>query len=389
MDIDRHGVLYGKSQVTDYISRGDAIEEFSILDFFKNTYETKITGHRDNNEKGNNTSDTNMGEEIIEESITNQRGRPQNQRVRYKPIHPKWKALERVVRSHGHNNLPNFIGRRLPRNDDPETYNFYCASMLMLLKPWRDLSNDLKGPCQTWSAAFDEFVKTASREASAVLTGIQYLHECHTTEEDNQITNIHTNGEEAYGTVVNTDEELLDEGIEAEGESMEYDEEGLQAIIRSQTSLSEDIHGRLAIELVKKAKVFENGSLQDSWHIPNQYEIQVSNTSGDDMQKLFQWRGQMQADLDHMNGTISDIAQEKTKFDLGTVERLESNGEGMPDNVPVVERIPDAPVYNDIPSISEPLECALVHTPILMLILSTISHDISGDFHCTMYIYCS
>ena len=29
------------------------------------------------------------------------------------------------------------------------------------------------------------------------------------------------------------------------------------------------------------------------------------------------------------------------------------------------------------------MECALVHTPILMLILSTISHDISGDFHCT------
>ena len=43
MDIDHYGVLYAKSQVTDYIAQGDSIETFSILDFFKNTYETKIT----------------------------------------------------------------------------------------------------------------------------------------------------------------------------------------------------------------------------------------------------------------------------------------------------------------------------------------------------------
>ena len=83
MDIDRHGVLYAKSQVNDYICRGDSIEQFSILDFFKNTYETKITERKDN-EKGNKIADevqcnTNMDEETIRESTTNQRGRPRNQ----------------------------------------------------------------------------------------------------------------------------------------------------------------------------------------------------------------------------------------------------------------------------------------------------------------------
>jgi hypothetical protein len=358
MDVDRHGVLYAKSQVTDYISRGDSIEEFSILDFFKNTYETKIA-ERKNNEKGNNTDEvhfnTNMDEETIRESTTNQRGRPRNQRVRYKPIHPKWKALERVVRSHDHNNLPNFIGHQLPRNDDPGTYNFYCASMLMLLKPWRNLGKDLKRPGQTWSAAFDEFMCTASREARAVLTGIQYLHECHTAAEDNQIMNTQTNGKEDYSTIQTADELQLDESIEVEGESMEYDERGLQAIIRSQTSLSEDIHGRLAIELAKKAKVFENDSLQDSWCIPNQCDMRISNASGDDMQKLIQWKTQMQTDLDRMNGAINNRAQETAEFECSTVERLDPNGGATADDGPVVERIPKAPVYNDNSGISAAL----------------------------------
>lgn len=54
--------------------------------------------------------------------------------------------------------------------------------------------------------------------------------------------NTQINGREGYSTIENADELQLDEGIEVEGETIEYDEQGLQAIIHSQTSLSEDIH---------------------------------------------------------------------------------------------------------------------------------------------------
>ncbi|KAI5897421.1 uncharacterized protein SCHCODRAFT_02486841, partial [Schizophyllum commune H4-8] len=81
------------------------------------------------------------------------------------------------MRSEGHNNLPNFVGGPLPRNDDPDQYDFYCASMLTLLKPWRDI-RQLKGEAQTWKEAFAEFCDTATAKQRRFLAGAQYFHEC-------------------------------------------------------------------------------------------------------------------------------------------------------------------------------------------------------------------
>ncbi|TFK80707.1 hypothetical protein K466DRAFT_503419, partial [Polyporus arcularius HHB13444] len=81
-------------------------------------------------------------------------GRRPNERVRYGETHPKYGTKQRIVRTKGHNTLPNFIGRYFPRRDDPDIHSFYCASMLALLKPWRDLAADLKAPSETWSEAF-------------------------------------------------------------------------------------------------------------------------------------------------------------------------------------------------------------------------------------------
>ncbi|KAG1866095.1 hypothetical protein F4604DRAFT_1585958 [Suillus subluteus] len=73
-------------------------------------------------------------------------GRPRNARVQYLSTHPKYGVRQRIICSQGHNTLPNFIGRYFPRQDDPDIYDFYCASMLLLLKPWRDIATDLKSP---------------------------------------------------------------------------------------------------------------------------------------------------------------------------------------------------------------------------------------------------
>ncbi|KAJ7331384.1 hypothetical protein DFH08DRAFT_649678, partial [Mycena albidolilacea] len=74
--------------------------------------------------------------------------------------------------------LPNFIGSPFPRRDDPEIHDFYCAAMLVLLKPWRDLQADLKDPGESWIQAFDTFAETANERVRDILAGIQYFHSC-------------------------------------------------------------------------------------------------------------------------------------------------------------------------------------------------------------------
>ncbi|RDX46830.1 hypothetical protein K466DRAFT_454103, partial [Polyporus arcularius HHB13444] len=68
-------------------------------------------------------------------------------------------------------------GKWFPRCDDDGTRDFYCASMLMLLKPWRRLS-DLKVPHRTWRESFEDFLATADSDTHFILDGIQYFHEC-------------------------------------------------------------------------------------------------------------------------------------------------------------------------------------------------------------------
>ncbi|KIL62903.1 hypothetical protein M378DRAFT_50404, partial [Amanita muscaria Koide BX008] len=74
--------------------------------------------------------------------------------------------------------LPNFVGQFFPRRDDPAIYPFYCACMLMLLIPWRDIRTDLKSPSETWPERFDRFMLSASERVKFVISGVQYFHDC-------------------------------------------------------------------------------------------------------------------------------------------------------------------------------------------------------------------
>ncbi|KIL59323.1 hypothetical protein M378DRAFT_85203, partial [Amanita muscaria Koide BX008] len=84
------------------------------------------------------------------------------------------------MRSPNHRILPNFIGQSFPRRDDPTIAHFYSACMLMLLKPWRDLQNDLKETSQTWTESFHQFLQSATDRAKLIVSGIQYFHDCDT-----------------------------------------------------------------------------------------------------------------------------------------------------------------------------------------------------------------
>ena len=116
------------------------------------------------------------------DNTTDQHQRPgqkRNEHILYLPAHPKYKQKLCIKWSHRHNQLPNFIGHFFPCSDDPDIREFYCASMLLLLKPWREVT-DLKPPSQTWSQAFDAFLSTAPQKAKDIIAGIQYFYEART-----------------------------------------------------------------------------------------------------------------------------------------------------------------------------------------------------------------
>ena len=168
LDVDSEGRVFPKSQLTDYICRNETLAGHNIFDYFVDTYEKPITARdrRDQTqERASSPASTNLG-------------RPPHERYSYLPNHPKHKSMQRIERMIGHNNLPNFIGRFFPRRDDLESHSFYCASMLLLLKPWRDIRTDLKTSQQSWEEAFEEFMSAAPLKYKNILSGIQYFHEC-------------------------------------------------------------------------------------------------------------------------------------------------------------------------------------------------------------------
>ena len=70
------------------------------------------------------------------------------------------------------------------------TYDRYCAALLALLKPWRDLRSDLKNENETWSEAYQSFLETAPEHNHRVISGIQYFHECDTAAKEGDRTHV-------------------------------------------------------------------------------------------------------------------------------------------------------------------------------------------------------
>jgi len=220
----------------------------NVVSFFTDSYERRLRHVDDVDDEQTMTS-------------IRRKGRPRNEHVKYNANHPKWKSVERIIRC------------------QPHTNDFYCASMLMLLKPWRNLRDDLKASSESWATAFETFRETVSTETHGILSGIGYLHDCESAiaNDDEKIgMAIHE------GRMEDVDDEHdigdADERIH-DGSPETMTEESLYAIIRAQTSLGEEIHGRLAIEFGKRAKIFMN-EIEDKWNVWGKTRA-VGNATGD------------------------------------------------------------------------------------------------------------
>ncbi|EAU80832.2 hypothetical protein CC1G_04942 [Coprinopsis cinerea okayama7 len=174
------GVVELQDQLRDYQYRGDELEEYSLFDFILNTYEQSIreTATTTTVEDDDNgaPSDALDGHDIQSEPVRRGVGRPRHHRIPYKVEANKPRKC-RIIRSSNHETMPRLVGRWLPPNDEPRLYPLYCASILMLLKPWRQLE-DLHGQHPSFSDSLQEYLSTCPRRDRQIVENLQFYHQC-------------------------------------------------------------------------------------------------------------------------------------------------------------------------------------------------------------------
>ncbi|KAI1785900.1 hypothetical protein LXA43DRAFT_898929, partial [Ganoderma leucocontextum] len=233
--------------------RGRELDSYSLFTFVRDTYE-----------QGNRASDVNPPATGESER---RRGRPRNVRSRYLDEHPNAQTKQRIVRSGHHNTLVNIIGHWFPRRDDEDAYDVYCAAMLMLLKPWRDLRSDLKQNGSSWTRAFEVFEASASTTDRITLSGAQYFYECASAADADRAQEGRVGQDHNDQGMV--DREADEDGVDVDGdwehhrdgdvdddEEMDYGEAGLQALKAMQTSLPEQQYALGALAAARFAGYF-------------------------------------------------------------------------------------------------------------------------------------
>lgn len=144
----------------DYVLRPVAFDDMNFLDFTVETYD----GRKED------------GDEEEDESRRHRVGRTKNLRGEYLSNHPKFDSHIRIERSENHNYLPNIVGPWFPRRDSVEEEEFYYASVLALLQPWRNLQ-ELKGDGRTWKEEGLVFLERTSGRQRNVIAGMQYYYD--------------------------------------------------------------------------------------------------------------------------------------------------------------------------------------------------------------------
>lgn len=259
MRISPESGLQIKCQVTDYRFRGEELTDYCVLDFFIDTYEEHMCKGK---HKESSTAERNQ----------TARGRKSNKRSPYLIGHPRHSTHNRVIRSRGHNNLPDITGQWFPDEKDEEIHEFYCASMLMLLHPWRSIT-DLKPSDKSWKSAYDEFIQEASPRILRVISNIQYYHECETAASV-QLSN---DNAKPY-----PNQELASTTDEYEPEDEDIPQVTVEPITRNDLYTGEAIHIGRHLKMLISPDVSWCGRLQDT------YPALLHN-----IQNLYRWKQQL------------------------------------------------------------------------------------------------
>jgi hypothetical protein len=137
--------------------------------------------------------------------------------------------------------MPDFLGQWLPHCDDPHIHNFYIASVLMLLKPWRE-ARDIHQENLSWEESFTAFISKASPAMEHLLDNFQFYYACENVAAKKTLTN------ETWRNPEEENMNLLEDKVY----SMQYTEqspEDVQQIANNIVPTQELLHGRQAVDI--------------------------------------------------------------------------------------------------------------------------------------------
>ncbi|KIN95737.1 hypothetical protein M404DRAFT_49684, partial [Pisolithus tinctorius Marx 270] len=232
-----------------------------------------------------------------------------------------------IMRSLHHNTLPNFIGQYFPSRDDEDQQSFYYASVLMLLKPWRNLQIDLKDPSETWEEAFNAFCSTASPRDHCIISNIQYFHRCEAAAQREGLKLTTTQVSKLRGL---TSEELeLDKDVSCPSSDEKFTEEGLAFLVASQKPWREELHTHLAVEAARAGGIFNSkwGACLTDLRIGT--DDSTRRGTAPDIEKLLAWKQQMERDVQRQNSVFSVTTVQDHSDDCNTASVTRNDGTGL------------------------------------------------------------
>ena len=296
-----------KSQVEDYIQRGEGLATYNLLSFVVDTYEDAKRSRA----APEDHSGTRAGAA----------GRPRSVRVPYNDSHPRSGTTTRVVRTKTHNTLPNVVGPFFPRRDDASKREQYCASMLALLKPWRS-SADLKGLHESWDDAFEEWrTAEATERDKRILSNIQYYHESQrAAEEERERDGDELDDVSGQRTGVEPVEDLLDAATEDVTPDIEVTEKDLESYLQSLRPARDETNADDAMLAAYDRQIF---LLRARWNATSR----AQRLEGDDHVRLDQWLTEMRSDPEAQR-----ITNNGEELDNGNVTRGDDNSDTSDDD---------------------------------------------------------
>ena len=147
------GSLQTSSQFKDYVNRGTLLEHYSLLQFYRDTYSgfklrSSSSGHLN----------------------------PGSSKRSYYKDDTEASSICRVIRRKGHETKVEFVGAPIPRADDKNKRSLYCATILALLVPWRNISS-IQGDSISLEDEFQRFISVASEKDKSTIENMQYYYE--------------------------------------------------------------------------------------------------------------------------------------------------------------------------------------------------------------------
>ena len=310
------GNLRVKDQLAEYIDRGDALENWSYLDFFLGTYDGKCLPER-----------------------TSARGRPASTRVPYRPGSGR-DGCCRIVRASDHETMPYFPGPWFPKRDPDNENGLFEACMLTLLKPWRSLGS-IKPEHDSFRSALDSFLSTSPSHVHKTIQNIEFFHECCDRADARRATNEEINNSTIYESM---DAEVMVESADRDHtadmadsplvdtfEDVITEEDIIRAFDRPFCA-SELLYADTAVNVGRNT-----GALQDDI-VDLPHKIPAANATPEQVDQFRVWESVLhtgegdtgEEDVETMNDSVENIAttsqlNEPAAFNIECTHQIQHN----------------------------------------------------------------